>query len=90
LNVSTSQNRSMQRSAIPPQPTYSKLPVPGPRPASAIPTRTPRFEYTGHAALSIVSPTTGRSYRFDRAGLRIEADPRDRALLASVPGLRQI
>jgi hypothetical protein len=62
----------------------------GPAIGPAISTRTPRFEYTGRTALSVVSPTTGRSYRFDRPGARTEADPRDRALLAAVPGLRQI
>jgi hypothetical protein len=52
--------------------------------------RTPRFEYTGRTALSVVSPTTGKSYRFERSGARVEADPRDRGLLASVPSLRQL
>jgi hypothetical protein len=52
--------------------------------------RTLRFEYTGRSALSVFSRTTGRTYRFDRPGARMEADPRDRTLLASVSDLRQI
>ena len=49
-----------------------------------------RFEYTGQTGLTVLSPITGKRYRFERAGARLDADPRDRALLASVPALRQV
>lgn len=59
-------------------------------PESASPMRTLRFENTGPSAVRVVSPSTGRTYRFSGAGARVEADPRDRALLTTVPGLRLI
>jgi hypothetical protein len=83
LGGSANRSRITHGRGIPPGPAIG-------RPASIISMRTPRFEYTGRTALSVFSPTTGRSYRFDRPGARTEADPRDRALLAAVPGLRQI
>ena len=46
------------------------------------------FEYTGRTALTVVSPRTGRHYRFDRPGARLEVDPSDRPWLAFVPNLR--
>ena len=45
-------------------------------------------EYTGRSALTVLSPATGKRYRFDRQGARIEADARDRLLLQSIPGLK--
>ncbi len=90
MGGATIQNRSRLGPGIVPRPMNSKPPSPVPRLASIIPMRTLRFEYTGRSALSVFSPTTGRSYRFDRPGARMEADARDRMLLASVPGLRQI
>ncbi len=49
-----------------------------------------RFEYLGDAAVTLVSPGTGRPYRFERKGARVEIDPRDRPWLASQPNLRQL
>ena len=48
------------------------------------------YEYVGHTALTISSPHTGRRYRFDRPGARVELDPRDRALVAQLEQIRQV
>jgi hypothetical protein len=48
------------------------------------------FEYVGNTALTVVSPRTGRRYRFDHPGAKVEIDLRDRPWLASVPHLRQV
>jgi hypothetical protein len=46
------------------------------------------FEYNGATALTVVSPLTGKIYRFDSPGSRVEVDPRDRSWVAFVPSLR--
>jgi hypothetical protein len=61
-----------------------------PRLVSTVPGRPLRFEYMGRSAVTVISPVTGKRYRFEHGGARMEADPRDRSLLAAVPGLRQI
>jgi len=48
------------------------------------------FEYIGRTRLTVAGPVTGREYRFERPGARMEVDPRDRASIASVPLLRQL
>lgn len=48
------------------------------------------YEYVGPTALSVTSPYTGRRYRFDRSGARLEVDTRDRSLLATLLQLRQV
>jgi hypothetical protein len=48
------------------------------------------FQYVGKTALTAVSPTSGRQYRFGHPGAIVEVDPRDRASLANIPSLRQI
>ena len=48
------------------------------------------FEYVGNTGLTVRGPVTGRQYRFDRPGARVEVDPRDRASVAAVPVLRQV
>ena len=48
------------------------------------------FEYTGLTGLTVSGPVTGRQYRFDRPGSRLEVDPRDRPSIAAIPVLRQI
>ena len=73
-----------------PSATSARSQSPYPRLVSTTASRAPRFEYTGQTALTVLSPITGKRYRFERPGARIEADPRDRSLLASVPTLRQI
>lgn len=48
------------------------------------------FQYTGPTALTAIGPLSGRRYQFPRTGAVVVVDPRDRASLATVPGLRQI
>jgi hypothetical protein len=48
------------------------------------------YEYVGPSAVSITSPNTGRRYRFERKGARLEIDPRDRPLLDALPQLRRV
>ena len=48
------------------------------------------YEYVGPTSLTVSSPHTGRRYRFDRPGARVELDPRDRPLVAQVSQLRQV
>jgi hypothetical protein len=74
-------------------------PVSGPVQSSPIAPAAPRqslprggvyFEYCGGSALTVVSPLTARSYRFDRPGARIVPDPRDTPWLTFVPQLKRI
>ena len=45
------------------------------------------FEYVGETALTIVSPVTRKTYRFEQTGARVEVDVRDRSWVAFVPNL---
>jgi hypothetical protein len=64
------------------------------RPSSAGPAGVQRgmiaFQYVGKTALTAVGRLSGRHYRFNYPGAIVEADPRDKESLASVPNLRQI
>jgi hypothetical protein len=48
------------------------------------------FEYMGRTALSVVGAVTGKHYRFERRGARLEVDLRDRHSLVGIPHLRQL
>lgn len=48
------------------------------------------FEYVGRTGLTVTGPATGKQYRFERTGARLEVDLRDRLSLSSVPHLRQL
>jgi hypothetical protein len=48
------------------------------------------FEYTGTTGLTVVSPTTGKRYRFDAPGAQLEVDSRDQSMLLYVPNLRPV
>jgi hypothetical protein len=50
--------------------------------------RSKRFEYTGKTALTVVSPLTGKKYRFTKPGDQLDVDARDRSWMAFVPNLR--
>ena len=50
----------------------------------------PIFEYVGATSLTVIGSSTGRKYRFDRAGARMEIDSRDQESVARVPNLRRI
>jgi len=71
--------------------------TPNPRPPDASPyagskqpQRAVSFIYVGHTGMTVQGPVSGRNYRFDRPGDRVEVDPRDRILLASLRQLRQV
>jgi hypothetical protein len=49
-----------------------------------------RFEYTGPTTLTVRGPLSGRTYVFRGHGAVLTVDPRDRAALAAVPGLRAL
>lgn len=49
----------------------------------------PRFEYIGKTALTVVSPVTGKKYRFPQSGARVEVDARDRPWMTFVPNLKR-
>ena len=48
------------------------------------------FEYVGQTALTVVGRATGKQYRFERRGARLEVDLRDRLSMTAVPHLRQL
>jgi hypothetical protein len=48
------------------------------------------FQYTGKTAMVVIGPISGRRYRFDSQGTRVEVDPKDRRSLSAVPKLRQV
>jgi hypothetical protein len=48
------------------------------------------FEYQGPAAMTVVSPLTGRTYRFVHPGARIAVDPRDTPWLTFTPDLARV
>jgi hypothetical protein len=48
------------------------------------------FEYAGSTALTVVSPVTGKTYRFGSTGARVQVDSRDRAWVAFVPNLQRV
>jgi hypothetical protein len=66
----------------PPRPIAATIPAV--RRARAI------FEYVGRTNLIVKGSATGKYYRFERPGVRIEVDPRDRPSVAAVPMLRQL
>jgi hypothetical protein len=59
---------------IPPQPLQSRV----------------FFEYVGRTGLTVIGSTTGKQYRFERTGARLEVDLRDRFAMSAVPNLRQL
>ncbi|HWF03266.1 MAG TPA: hypothetical protein VHA06_06240 [Candidatus Angelobacter sp.] len=67
-----------------------KPPVSAPQISVAQQRLTAHFEYTGKTALTVVSPATGKHYRFAKPGARLEVDMRDRAWLTFVPNLKSI
>lgn len=50
----------------------------------------PVFEYVGATALTVVSPISRRTYRFEHPGARLEVDARDRSWVAFVPNLTRV
>lgn len=48
------------------------------------------YKYVGRTALTVVSPATGRQYRFDRPGAVQLVDARDRQWLERVPNVKPL
>jgi hypothetical protein len=68
--------------APPPDPAHFTPPPAPPRPIA--------FEYTGATGLSLRGPITGRGYRFNGPGARVDVDARDAAWIGGVPNLRRV
>lgn len=74
--------------------TRSAVNAPATRPHSASAagnvSRPTSFEYVGGRGVTVIGQGTGYQYRFVGRGARLSVDPRDRASLAAVPGLREV
>lgn len=74
----------------------SRPPAPNPatRPAVPVVRENPSarvaYVYAGNTGMTVTGPVSGKQYRFDQPGARVEVDARDRVLLASVRQLRQV
>jgi len=65
--------------------------APPPAPVHARPSLSaPVFEYVGDTALTVVSPITRKTYRFEKTGARLAIDIRDRSWVAFVPNLVRV
>jgi hypothetical protein len=60
-----------------------------PQPQQALQSRV-FFEYMGRTGMTVIGRATGKQYRFDRPGARLEVDLRDRSSMAAVPNVRQL
>jgi hypothetical protein len=49
-----------------------------------------KFEYVGKTAMTVVSPMTGKRYRFTKPGEQLEVEAMDRAWIAFVPNLIRV
>ncbi|MGD0829894.1 MAG: hypothetical protein ABR907_03045 [Terracidiphilus sp.] len=82
----------MNQTASSPRPPQIPARIQAP-PPSAIPSPyravQPKFEYTGKTALTVVSPLTGKSYRFAKPGEQLPVDDRDRQWIAFIPNLKR-
>jgi len=79
--------RSKLQASIP----SHQLPTRAPSALSGNPIRwnAARFEYIGKTALTVVSPLTGKKYRFRAPGEQLEVDVRDQSWMTFVPNLRR-
>ena len=82
-NISTGAHRAERSPAVQPQRSTPARPP-------AAPSAKPVFEYIGGTALTIVSPISRKTYRFERPGARVEVEPRDRSWVAFVPNLKRV
>jgi hypothetical protein len=48
------------------------------------------FQYVGKTALTVVSPLTGKRYRFNQPGERVEVDATDQSWITFVPHLVRV
>jgi hypothetical protein len=77
-------NRMLQRTAAP-SPVHNNVHFGGQQRQPGVP-----FINVGNAGMTVRGPISGIEYRFDQPGTRIEVDPRDLILLASIRQLRQV
>ena len=82
--------RRMLAGGPPVRPTYATSPRADAAPAGSRPLLRVVYEYVGQSALTVTSPTTGKRYRFDRPGARVDVDPRDRGIVGGIGQLRQV
>lgn len=81
-------NQQMIRAARPTP--VAATATPNARPSTMTQTAQPRFEYVGKTALTVVSPLSGRQYRFAQQGACLDVDVKDRSWLAFVPNLQRV
>lgn len=48
------------------------------------------YQYTGSTGMTVLGSASGKIYRFDRPGTRVQIDPRDVAAMAGLPDLRRL
>jgi hypothetical protein len=48
------------------------------------------FQYTGRTGLTVIGRATYQRYRFDRTGVVLNVDARDKRALSAIPTLRQV
>ncbi len=86
--------KSFMQTQMPPTKVVPLPPAPKPVAASvkgtASQVRQLKFVYAGNTGLTVVSPITGRRYRFDRPGAQVDVDARDRSWISFVPKLRAV
>jgi hypothetical protein len=46
------------------------------------------YQYVGRTGMTVVSPATGRQYRFERPGSVLQIDARDRQWIERVPNVK--
>jgi hypothetical protein len=49
-----------------------------------------KFQYVGKTAMTVVSPMTGKRYRFTKPGEELEVEAADRSWIAFVPNLIRV
>lgn len=83
--------KSASPAARPTQAASSRPPAPFRSPtAGTLREGETTFLYEGRSGLTAIGGSTGTRYRFDHPGATVVVDPRDRASLARVPGLRPV
>ncbi len=71
-----------------PRPSVYHGAIPAQRTTPAANSAGPMFEYVGRTGLTVTGPVSGGRYRFERPGVRLAVDSRDRDALAKIPVLR--
>lgn len=59
-------------------------------PAQRVASNSVVFTYVGQTGITVVSPISGKHYRFGHSGTRLEVDPRDCSWMKFVPGLERL